>query len=213
MHRNDVDELQLKQWLEFEKVADAFRSQLSEMDKHANCKTRRLYRRGYMVLHRIREIHDHAARHPDHFFDAVHYTAILEMCSRMLMNPADQEAARQLALLTKNTDDGKPSVPKKVFGAIMMFLGAAAMLIAGLGIFVATLGIGTPVSIGLGVGGAALFACGISLSVKGRDKGLHWHLGMFGQLSSRCARRDDSRVKQTNRDDIEALFMPPLPVL
>jgi hypothetical protein len=107
----------------------------------------------------------------DFSFDFKFNTTLLNASVDVLSNPKNEAYRDVLNRYMQLNVNGRPSTLKKVLGAILMFLGAAAA-IASLAVGFATIGIASPFAIAGMAGGATLFAVGTGLLIHGRTKGI-----------------------------------------
>lgn len=128
------------------------------------------------------------------------HTEILNTAAAMLGNPENEAIHTRLAELAHGGISGKPSVAKKVFGAIMMFIGGAAALVGGLilaGVIPIVNPPTAPLSIAGGVSlmvtGLGLFAGGAALLANGRTKQTAKAIERFDQSAT-------SAVKNLSRE-------------
>jgi uncharacterized Ntn-hydrolase superfamily protein len=186
MHLNsmtDVDMMNLDS-ADYEKAYQQFNKLLGNITKEDSRELRDFYTLGKNLLTAINSERSAALSKHDQNFDIKYHTSLINAAASVLVSPGEISYRTNLARLASHNAHGKPSLGKKIWGAIMMFIGAAGIA-ASLGIGLLSVGMLSPyVLVGMGAG-ATLFAGGLALCISGRRKGIDKALVNFQEQSNK----------------------------
>ncbi len=103
-------------------------------------------------------------------FDVKYHTSILHKTADLIRDPGNQQLQQEYHQLIEHNKDGKPSLAKKICGAMLMFLGAVVVA-ASVALKVVSVGIAAPLTVAGMIGGGVIFAAGLGLFGWGMRKG------------------------------------------
>lgn len=139
---------------------------------------------GMGVLYSIDEQKVKAVKHADPRFDIKYHTTVLKKTAQVVSDPGNPQLRQQYHRLTGHNKDGKPSLAKKIIGAVCMFLGAAAAVASGVMMAVKSV---NPFTISGAAGGGTLFAFGAGLFGWGMRKGSNRKMANFEKAAERAS--------------------------
>lgn len=172
---------------------------LNQPTDYLSREVKAVYREARTVLKTFnKEVASASSKNNDDF-DLKYHTTILKKVSEIVQNPEEKRLLTECKALCSHNTHGKPSLGKKIGGAIMTFLGAAAIA-AGVYLSVTSLGFAAPLSIGLIAGGNALVISGVGLFHHGRTKGDERNLLAFNKAAG--------KVPAHNNEDNDAWVSP-----
>ncbi len=144
-------------------------------------------------------------------FDMHLHTRIFQLSRVVLQHPDDALARAELQTLTQHNKIGEPSTARKVIGAILSFIGAAAALVGGLALAGLVPGISLPIAAPMiAVGGAGVIV-GMFTFFSGLQRGLSKSYDKFERLAVEIG--SDMQVNPV-RDDSgtpSEYYDPPVP--
>jgi hypothetical protein len=164
-----ADDVRNEDLRKYTEARDAFQQALDQLPVKASRQWRNLK---YYCSRALKDSERHrvaAVKAGDDSFDYKFHTSLINSLASVYATPKDQLVRGELHDLSTHIPYGNPSYRKKLGGIIMMVLGAAAA-IAGLAVGFASLGLLSPVSLGLMAGGACLFTAGAAMRISGRQK-------------------------------------------
>ena len=141
---------------------------------------RYLHKTGLSLLACVDEMKSQAVDKP---FDINLHTKQLREAAAVLRHPEDRILRERLKYLGSYNTDGQPSMVKKVFGMLAMFIGAAAAVAGGLILAGVLPIVSLPLTATCFGAGATLFAGGLGLLVSARQKGIDKAQGDFDKAS------------------------------
>jgi len=118
-------------------------------------------------------------------FDVKYHTNVLHKTADLIRDPGNQQLQQEYHQLTEHNKDGKPSLAKKICGAMLMFLGAA-MIVASVVLKVVSVGVAVPLTVAGMVGGGFVFAAGLGLFGWGMRKGTSGKMDNFEKAVTRA---------------------------
>lgn len=191
-----VQDLAQHEIQQFEAASQRFAEMLTAAPNQHTRATRKFFKDGENLL---KSINDERTKSQQTrgvvTFNYRLHAEILNTSAAMLGNPENAALHTRLAELARGGISGKPSVVKKVFGAIFMFIGGAVALVGGLilaGVVPFVAPPAAPLSIAGGVSlmasGLGLFAGGAALLASGRTKQTAKAIERFDQSGTSVAK-------------------------
>lgn len=162
----------------------AFDHLLAAGPQQNTSKWRSLYRAGKSISSCIHKEEIKVRAPNDIQFDVHLHTRIFQLASEVLQSPNNAAARSELHDLTHPNMIGKPSTARKVVGAILSFIGAAAALVGGLALAALIPGISLPIAAPLIAGGGAGVAVGLFTFFSGLERGLSRAYTRFDNISA-----------------------------
>ncbi|MBA3660143.1 MAG: hypothetical protein H0W64_00255 [Gammaproteobacteria bacterium] len=170
-----IAEVQENERSQFYTAYQAFKN-LTLLDPGQNKVDRNLSKSAYFLLRQI------DGKKEDPHFDYKYYTKILKAARELGNEPDNINFQSKFQNLINHTDDGQPSKARKIFGAGLMFLGAAVAV--GATITAMLLPASAPLAIVIGSIGAGLFFIGSAIAISGLEKGLHKRMSQYSEASA-----------------------------
>lgn len=165
-------EAELNVSLAYPDADDRFEALLRQKPDNAGHAMNHFYEHGWKVLTAIKNEKAHAdQRHPQRF-DAPLYVEILDAASNVLETNASFDSLQRLNEVSQRNMHGKRSVAKTVLGAIGLFIGGALVLLCSTMLAGMIPCLSWPAAAAGVAAGVGLMVGGISLLVKGRQKGI-----------------------------------------
>jgi predicted phage tail protein len=211
----DIEPLELAgiEERDYEIAARHFKDMLALQPNPDTREMQYLHKTGLSLLTCVEEMKLQSADKP---FDINLHTKQLKVAAAVLQHPEDRILRERLKYLGSYNTDGEPSMIKKVFGALAMFIGAAAAITGGL-IMAGVLPIvSLPLTITCFGGGATLFAGGVALLVSGRQKGIDKAQGDFDKAAAAASAKinpHNDNFAPLNVDDERRPSAPPMHIL
>lgn len=153
----------------YDTAADSLKEILEQESHYPDPEVKALYQTARKVMNTFNHEATAAAKQRNDNFDLKYHTRILNKVTNIVNNPADKGLLAECKTLCSHHTRGKPSLCKKVTGAIMAFIGAAAIA-AGVCLSITSPGLAAPLTIGLIAGGGTLVTSGFGLFYHGRTK-------------------------------------------
>lgn len=198
------DELLDEERTAYTSAANALKATLEPQPYYIEPEVKAVYWAARTVLKHCNAEVASATKKDNVAFDLKYHTAIIKKVTEVTQHPGDKRLVTECKDLCNHSTHGKSSLGKKIAGAMLTFLGAAAVA-AGLYLSITSLGFAAPLSIGLLAGGGTLMASGIGLFCHGRIKGDERNLQAFNKAAGKVP----SEVKE--EDELYKLPTPNAP--
>lgn len=184
LHIMTYDEITQYDADQYRLAKQAFDDLLARGPEHHDGKWRSFYQAGKNISSCIHKEEVKVRKVNEPAFDVHLHTRIFQLAATVLQHPENALARTELHELTHDNKVGKPSTPRKVIGAILAFIGAAAALVGGLALAsllpVISLPIAAPM---IAVGGVGVVT-GLFTFFSGVERGLSKAYSKFDNLSA-----------------------------
>ena len=169
--------------IEYKGAKQAFDNLLALGPRQHDRQWRNFYGSGKRISTCIYEEQTRTRKPHEPEFDVHLHTRIFQLASVILEHPDDVLARSELQALTQANKIGQPSSARKVFGAILAFIGSAAALVGGLALACGIPVISLPIAGSLIAAGSLGVMSGIFTFFSGCQRGLSKAYNKFDTLA------------------------------
>lgn len=175
-----IHDLYTQELSQYEQAREEFATLLNELSSNQSKEVKQAIAVGNHLINEIEIKKTHDLQKDVSAFDYKFYSNIFTHASILTRQPDDIEAQKRFKKFISQTDHGKPSLSKKIGGALMMFFGAV-LTIGG----IATGLLLSPLCATGSLVGVSLFCGGLGVTMHGRDKGIHRSLSTYLNASTK----------------------------
>lgn len=185
LHPNELKDMQPNElvnlrYKEYDMALSRLKSSLDAIPEEAAKVWLDVYDSGYDVLKAIDKYRSQKTQGDESLSNLRFAILVINKTQQLVNQPNNSQYQKEYRDLMSSNRDGKPSLWKKVLGAMLLFIGAITA-IASVGLLFGTWGIASPFSVAGIAAGSACVVAGIGLFAHGMKKGVEKKMDNFDQ--------------------------------